>query len=183
MNSNIIKAAEQRCLELGQKTRSRKFTFELFEQRMASMKDQWTEQLWSYEEADYIASRLTDCHSYCIPYIKDGHPEECSYALRFYYSCIKVKAGSDKKPCWQVVPVICVGNWDRYIARYLPTLDAFFDGSCGLFTGKTKLYTGTDVRWFDYDDPFERFCLNKMIQEIKKYNPNSKYLDKNIFIQ
>ena len=59
MNSNIIKAAEQRCLELGQKKRSRKFTFELFEQRMASMKDQWTEQLWSYEEADYIASRLT----------------------------------------------------------------------------------------------------------------------------
>ena len=99
MNSNIIKAAEQRCLELGQKKRSRKFTFELFEQRMASMKDQWTEQLWSYEEADYIASRLTDCHSYCIPY-KNGYSEECSDALRFYYSRIKVKAGSDKKPCW-----------------------------------------------------------------------------------
>lgn len=182
MNSNIIKAAEQRCLELGQKKRSRKFTFELFEQRMASMKDQWTEQLWPYEEADYIASRLSDCHSYCIPY-KDGYSEECSDALRFYYSCIKVKAGSDKKPCWQVVPVIRVGNWDRYIARYLPTLDTFFDGSCSLFTGKTKLYTGTNVRWFDYDDPYERLCLNKMIQEIKKYNPNSKYLDKNIFIQ
>lgn len=182
MNSNIIKAAEQRCLELGQKKRSKKFTFELFEQRMASMKDQWAEQLWPYEEADYIASRLTDCHSYCIPY-KNGYSEECSDALRFYYSCIKVKAGSDKKPCWQVVPVIRVGNWDRRIAAYVPTLDAFFDGSSYIFTGKTKLYTGTDVRWFDYDDPFERFCLNKMIQEIKKYNPNSKYLDKNIFIQ
>ena len=182
MNSNIIKAAEQRCLELGQKERSRKFTFELFEQRMASMKDQWTEQLWSYEEADYIARRLTDCHSYCIPY-KNSYSEECSDALRFYYSRIKVKAGSDKKPCWQVVPVIRVGNWDRHVAVYVPTLDAFFTGSCGLFPGKTKLYTGTDVRWFDYDNPYERFCLNKMIQEIKKYNPNSKYLDKNIFIQ
>ena len=178
MNTNIIKAAEQRCLELGQKKRSRKFTFELFEQRMASLKDQWTEQLWSYEEADYIASRLTDCHSYRISY-KDGHPEECSDALRFYYSRIKVKAGSDKKPCWQVVPVIWVGC----CALYLPTLDAFFDGSSYMFSGKTKLYTGTNVRWFDYDNPYERFCLNKMIQEIKKYNPNSKYLDKNIFIQ
>ena len=178
MNSNIIKAAEQRCLELGQKKRSRKFTFELFEQRMTSMKDQWTEQLWSYEEADYIASRLTDCHSYCIPY-KNGYSEECSDALRFYYRCIKVKAGSDKKPCWQVVPVIRVGC----CPVYFPTLDAFFTGSCSLFTGKTKLYTGTNVRWFDYDDPYERFCLNKMIQEIKKYNPNSKYLDKNIFIR
>ena len=178
MNSNIIKAAEQRCLELGQKERSRKFTFELFEQRMASMKDQWTEQLWPYEEADYIASRLTDCHSYCIPY-KNGYSEECSDALRFYYSRIKVKAGSDKKLCWQVVPAIRVGD----CAVYLPTLDAFFTGSWSLFTGKTKLYTGTDVRWFDYDDPFERFCLNKMIQEIKKYNPNSKYLDKNMVIQ
>ena len=182
MNSNIIKAAEQRCLELGQKKRSRKFTFELFEQRMASMKDQWTEQLWSYEEADYIASRLTDCHSYCIPY-KNGYSEECSDALQFYYSIIKVKGGSDKKPCWQVVPVIRVGSLDNRIARYLPTLDAFFDGSSYIFSGKTKLYTGTNVRWFDYDNPYERFCLNKMIQEIKKHNPNSKYLDKNIFIQ
>ena len=182
MNSNIIKAAEQRCLELGQKKRSRKFTFELFGQRMASMKDQWTEQLWSYEEADYIASRLTDCHSYCIPY-KNGYSEECSDALRFYYSIIKVKGGSDKKPCWQVVPVIRVGSLDNRIALYLPTLDAFFDGSSYIFSGKTKLYTGTNVRWFDYDNPYERFCLNKMIQEIKKYNPNSKYLDKNMFIQ
>ena len=179
MNTNIIKAAEQRCLELGQKKRSRKFTFELFEQRMASLKDQWTEQLWSYEEADYIASRLTDRHFYRIQF-KDGRSEnDYTDALRFYYSRIKVKAGSDKKPCWQVVPVIWVGC----CAVYLPTLDAFFAGSCGLFTGKTKLYTGTNVRWFDYDDPYERFCLNKMIQEIKKYNPNSKYLDKNIFIQ
>ena len=179
MNTNIIKAAEQRCLELGQKKRSRKFTFELFEQRMASMEGQWTEQLWSYEEADYIARRLTDCHSYRIQF-KDGRSEnDYTDALQFYYRCIKVKAGSDKKPCWQVVPAIRVGD----CAVYLPTLDAFFTGSWSLFTGKTKLYTGTNVRWFNYDDPYERFCLNKMIQEIKKCNPNSKYLDKNIFIR
>ena len=182
MNS-VIKAAEQKCIELGQKKRSRKFTFELFEQRMANMKDQWTEELWPYEEANYIANRLTDRHSYRIHYIKDRHSEEYTDALQFYYSLIKVKGGSDKKPCWQVVPVIRVGSLDNRIALYLPTLDAFFDGSSYIFSGKTKLYTGTDVRWFDYDNPYERFCLNKMIQEIKKCNPNSKYLDKNIFIQ
>lgn len=173
MNS-VIKAAEQRCIELGQKKRSRKFTFELFEQRMANMKEQWTEELWPYKEAIYIANQLTKRHSYFV------HSTE---VITFFYSCIKVKGGGDKKPCWQVVPVIRVGGLDNRIALYLPTLDAFFDGSSYIFSGKTKLYTGTNVRWFDYDDPFERLCLNKMIQEIKKYNPNSKYLDKNMFIQ
>lgn len=181
--NTIIKSAEQRCLELGQKKRSKKFTFELFKQYMHEHRDEWENTLWSYKEAVYIADCLTEERARYVMY-KEHSDAEAEVALHIYYFAMKVKRGSDKKPTYQVVPVIRIGNWDYYfegVYYYYPTLDAFGDGSVHMFSYKIK--KTSNVRKFDYDKPYERFCLIKLLEEIKRINPDTKYTDKNIFIQ
>jgi len=179
----VVKAAEQRCIELGQKKRSKKFTFELFKQYMNEHRDEWENTLWPYKEAEYIATCLTEEKERYVMY-KEHSDAEAKVALHIYYFAMKVKFGSDKKPTYQVVPVIKIGNWDYYIdgvQYYYPTLDAFGDGSVHLFSCKVrKTY---DIRKFDYDKSYERFCLLKLLEEIKRINPDTKYTDKNIFIE
>ena len=164
MNQTIIKAAERKCLSLGQVKRSKTFTAELYEQKMKELESEWISGLWSWEDADYIAEQMSS-----------------------KYTNIKVKRGSDKKPTWQVVPVLRIGDWPNEKAYYFPTLDKFSSGARHMFSGKLHFYgdwiMGNDFRWFDYDRPYDRYCLRQMMKEIRKYRPDTVYTDRNIFIK
>ena len=183
MNQTIIKAAEQKCLSLGQVKRSKTFTAELYEQKMKELESKWVSELWSWEDSDYIAEQMSSKYRYDITY----NLKEYMCAVSFYYTNIKVKRGSDKKPTWQVVPVLRIGDWPNEKAYYFPTLDKFSSGERHMFSGKLRFYgdwtMGDDFRWFDYDRPYDRYCLRQMMKEIRKYRPDTVYTDRNIFIK
>ena len=87
MNQTIIKAAERKCLSLGQVKRSKTFTAELYEQKMKELESEWISGLWSWEDADYIAEQMSSKYRYDITY----NQKEYMCAVSFYYTNIKVK--------------------------------------------------------------------------------------------
>ena len=161
---------------------------EMYEKRMQLSEEERNNELLPFDEAERIAYLMTLDYGYRIHFKKENMSEKES-VLEFYYTVDKVKRGSDKKPTWRIIPALKIGPYFNNYAIYLPTYDRFTDGSRHLFRFNGRYYFfgefgGNDnFRWFNYDRPYDRYCLRQMMKEIKKLRPDTVYTDRNIFIK